>query len=144
VLRALELVEYRCLPVHQPGCLAAPLGVSPQLEQSSLEVLERSGQIRFDGRRYEPTRIQAVDTRADPARARELRAGWAAVGVERLRAGAPGVLSYSLGTVSREALQRLEALQRAYYRDMVSVIAESEPAECVVLYSAQLLELRGS
>lgn len=144
VLRALELVEYRALTVHEPGWIAARLGISPELEQASLGVLERSGQVRFDGSHYHPTKIQSVDTRADPARARELRAGWAAVGVERLRAGAPGVLSYNLGTVSREALQRLEALQRAYYRDMVSIIAESEPAECVVLCSAQLLELRGS
>jgi len=144
VLRALELVEYRSLPVHEAGWVAARLGISAELEHASLGVLERSGQVRFDGSHYQPTKIQSVDTRADPARARELRAGWASVGVGRLKAGAAGVLSYNLGTVSREALKRLEALQRAYYRDMVSIIAESEPAECVVLYSAQLLELRGS
>jgi hypothetical protein len=52
------------------------------------------------------------------------------------------VLSYNLSAVSRADLQRLEQLQRAYYREMVSIIAESAPAECVVLYAAQLLELR--
>ncbi|MEY4549148.1 MAG: hypothetical protein RL685_5343 [Pseudomonadota bacterium] len=142
VLRALELEEYLQLPVHQPGWLARRLGITPELEQSSLEVLGRSGQVQLSGGRYAPTRVQTVDTRADPERARELRAGWATVGVERLRAGASGVLSYNLGTVSRADLQRLEQLQRAHYRKLVNVIAESSPGECVVLYAAQLLELR--
>jgi hypothetical protein len=44
--------------------------------------------------------------------------------------------------VSRAGMQRLETLQRAYYREMVNIIAESAPAECVVLYAAELLELR--
>ena len=64
------------------------------------------------------------------------------MGVERLRAGAAGLLSYNLSTVSRADLQRLEQLQRAHYRQLVHLIAESSPGECVVLYAAQLLELR--
>lgn len=143
VLRALELDDYRALGAHEPGWIARRLGISPELERASLEVLERAGQVQRAGSHYAPTHIQSVDTRADPERARELRAGWAAVGVERLRAGAPGLLSYNLSTVSRADLMRLERLQRAYYREMVNIIAESGPAECVVLYAAQLLELRG-
>jgi hypothetical protein len=46
--------------------------------------------------------------------------------------------------VSRVDLQRLEQLQRSYYRELVNIVAESRAAECVVLYSAQLLELRGA
>jgi transcriptional regulator with XRE-family HTH domain len=141
VLRALELEAYRERPRHEPGWIARRLGIDLAVERSSLAVLERSGQIHFDGRRYEPTEIQSVDTRADPARARALRATWAAVGVERLRAGEPGLLSYNLGMVSRADLERLEQLQRAHYRKLVNVIAESTPGECVVLYAAQLLEL---
>lgn len=142
VLRTLELEEYQRLPAPAPGWIARRLGIPLELEQSSLQVLERSGQAQLREGRYTPTRVLTVDTRADPERARELRAGWAAVGVERLRAGAPGVLSYNLGTVSRADLQRLEQLQRAHYRKLVNVIAESAPGECVVLYAAQLLELR--
>jgi len=141
VLRALELDAYSALPEHESGWLARRLGMTEELEHSCLEILERSGQIRFSGSHYLPVQIQAVDTRADPLRARELRAGWASVGVQRLRAGAPGVLSYNLSTVSRADLERLERLQRAYYREMVNIIAESAPSECVVLYAAQLLEL---
>jgi hypothetical protein len=141
VLRALELLDYRALPAHQPGWLARRLGISEALEHQSLGVLERSGQVRFAGGRYEPTQIQSVDTRADPERARELRARWATAGIERLRAGAEGLLSYNLSTVSRADLARLEQLQRAHYRRLVNIIAESQPGECVVLYSAQLLEL---
>jgi hypothetical protein len=144
VLRALELTDYRALPRHVCGWLAERLGIEPALEHTSLEVLERSGQIRFTGHHYELTRVQAVDTRADAERARELRARWASVGVDRLRAGALGLLSYNLGTVSRADLGRIEQLQRAHYRKLVNLIAESAPGDCVVLYSAQLLELRGA
>jgi hypothetical protein len=143
VLRVLELDEYRALPRHEPGWIARRLGIAEKLELSSLEVLKRSGQIQRTALRYEPTGLRSVDTRADPERARELRARWASVGVERLRAGAEGVLSYNLGMVSRADLKQLEQLQRAHYRKLVNVIAESSPGECVVLYSAQLLELRG-
>jgi transcriptional regulator with XRE-family HTH domain len=142
VLRALELEEYRRLPAHQPGWIARRLGIGIELEQSSLQVLERSGQVQLCAGRYTLARVQTVDTRADPERARELRAGWAAVGVQRLRAGAPGMLSYNLSTVSRADLQKLEQLQRAHYRQLVNLIAESSPGECVVLYAAQLLELK--
>lgn len=144
VLRALELEEYRALDAHQPGWIAERLGIAEELERASLEVLERSAQVRFSDGHYTPTRVQSVDTRTDPERARELRAGWATVGIERLRAGAPGLLSYNLSMVSRADLQRLEQLQRGYYRELVNIIAESGPAECVVLYAAQLLELRGA
>jgi transcriptional regulator with XRE-family HTH domain len=143
VLRAVELEDYRALAKHQPGWLARRLGISEALERQSLDVLERSGQVRRAGGLYEPTQIQSVDTRADPERARELRARWASTGVERLRDGAAGLLAYNLSTVSRADLARLEQLQRAHYRRLVNVIAESQPGECVVLYSAQLLELCG-
>ncbi len=138
VLRALELDEYQESRRHEPGWLARRLGISEALERASLDVLERSGQISLADGRYVPTEIQAIDTRADPERARELRARWASVGVERLRAGAEGLLSYNLGMVSRADMKRLEGLQRAHYRQLVNIIAESSPGECVVLYSAQL------
>jgi hypothetical protein len=144
VLRALELDEYRALPAHQPGWIARRLGISEALEQSSLDVLLRSGQVQPSGGRYQPTQIQSVDTRSDPERARALRASWASVGVERLRAGERGLLSYNLGMVSRSDLERIEQLQRAHYKKIVNIIAESAPGECVVLYSAQLLELKGA
>jgi Domain of unknown function (DUF4423) len=143
VLRALELADYSALPEHEPGWVARRLGITEELERASLEVLERSGQIRLSGNHYAPTSVRVIDTRADPRRALDLRATWATVGIERLRAGAVGVLSYNLSSVSRSDLERLEQLQRAHYRELVNVIAESEPGECVVLYAAQLLELRG-
>jgi transcriptional regulator with XRE-family HTH domain len=141
VLRALELDDYLALAQHEPGWLAQRLGIGAELELASLEVLERSGQIRWQGNHYVPVQIQVVDTRADPRRARELRAGWAAVGVDRLRAGAPGLLSYNLSSVSRADLERIERLQRAHYREIVNIVAESAPSECVVLYAVQLLAL---
>ena len=56
-------------------------------------------------------------------------------------AGAPGLLSYNLSSVSRADLERIERLQRAHYREIVNIVAESAPSECVVLYAVQLLAL---
>jgi transcriptional regulator with XRE-family HTH domain len=54
VLRALELDEYRALPAHQPGWIARRLGIAEALEQSSLDVLLRSGQVQLQAGRFEP------------------------------------------------------------------------------------------
>ena len=56
---------------------------------------------------------------------------------------APAFWKSVMSTISRADYERIEQLQRAHYRKLVNIIAESEPGECVVLYAAQLLELRG-
>jgi hypothetical protein len=141
ILRALELDAYRTLECHQPGWLARRLGIDEGLERACLTVLEQTRQIAWANDHYVPTNSLVVDTRQDPKRALELRAGWARVGLERLRGGAAGLLAYNLSSISRVDLARIERLQRAHHRELVNIIAESSPAECVVLYSAQLLEL---
>jgi transcriptional regulator with XRE-family HTH domain len=45
-LRGLELSDYRSLPTHQPGWLAARLQLSRRQEAESLSLLQRAGQIR--------------------------------------------------------------------------------------------------
>jgi hypothetical protein len=143
VLRALELEPYRALERHRAGWIAARLGIEPALEQSSVELLVRAGQVRWTGTHYAPASSGLVDTRADAERARGLRAWWTEVNLLRLRQGAPGVFAYNLSAVSRRDLERIEALQRAHYREIVRIVSESSPAECVLLYTAQLAELTG-
>lgn len=141
ILRGLELDEYRALSHHEPGWLAARLGISPSMETQSFESLERSGQVHWTGTHFRPVKTGLVDTRTDPERARQLRAWWAKVAIERLQGGTPGLLAYNLSVISQADFKRIEQLQRAHYRQMVSIIAESLPGECVVLYGAQLVDL---
>jgi hypothetical protein len=139
VLRALELRDYP--KTHRPAWVARRLGISVPEVEAGLAQLVRGGLVRRTRARYRPTRVHLVDTRADPVRARALKAHWARAAVDRLEAGVEGAFGYSLFAVSRRDLQRLRDLQLQYVRAMQTVIAESKAPECVGLYCSQLLDL---
>lgn len=141
LLRALELDAYRRLPRHDPSWLGARVGASESIVNETLDALEHVGQVRRGRTHFAETAPDTVDTRVDPERARRLKAWWARLGLERLAEGAPGLFSFNLSAVSRADLERLQQIQRRAYREMSQVIAESKPAECVVLHSAMLLAL---
>ena len=46
-------------------------------------------------------------------------------------------------SILKQVDRKLNPESYEMYRKLVNIIAESEPGECVVLYAAQLLELRG-
>ena len=143
-LRALELEGYRELPVHEPGWLSRQLGLPREEEARSLELLERSGQIVLCEGRYCPTQITAVDTRRDAAAARRLRQFFSLAAAERVQGmtqDGTGAAAYNLFGVSHADLARLRELQRAYFREMRAIIADSEPVEAIVLANMQLVEL---
>jgi hypothetical protein len=106
-----------------------------------LELLLKSGQVKKRRGRFIVEQSITVDTRADPKRARALKAFWAKLAVDRLASGADGLYSYNLFSVSRRDLERLRELHRAYFRALRAIIATSRPAECVALASINLLEL---
>jgi len=146
ILRALELEDYQKLPEHRPGWLAARLGLEAAEEERCLALLERAWQIALENGRYVPTRVTAVDTRRDVQAARRLRQFFSLVAAERLRdAPEDSVASaYNLFGVSRSDLVRLRELQRAYFREMRSIVAGSDPVEVVALANIQLIELSTS
>jgi DNA-binding phage protein len=141
VLRVLELVDYRKLPRHRPGWIAARLGISRQEEERCLQALATARQIKPGGGRWVLDQTQTIDTRADPARGRRLKAEWLKVALHRLEQGATGAFSYNLMAVSRHDLQRLREMHIAYFRNMQALVADSEPSECVVLFNADLFSL---
>jgi len=141
VLRALELDGYRSRRAHEPGWIAQRVGISREEEQRCLELLERAGQVELCDDRWQLVDTLSVDTRRDPERARELKVWWAQVGVEQLRTGKDGQFSYNLFAVSRADLEALRELSRAYYREVRTIVARSQPAETVALLNLQLFEL---
>jgi hypothetical protein len=141
VLRALSLDAYLKSERHSDAWVAERIGSSPSEVRHCLDVLARTEQVSYDGTHYREHSPDRVDTRADPQRARELKAWWLQLGLERMRAGQDGLFAYNLFAISARDLKRLEDLQRRYYREMSRMIAESEPIECVVLYTAQLFRL---
>ena len=142
VLRALELDAYRQVSAGAASALLArQLGLTPAEVERGLHALSESGQIRRVRGKWQVERVIAVDTGAEPVRARALKHAWTQVAAERLGRGVPGHYGYSVFAISRKDLGALQELHLQYVRAMQSLIAESDPAECVALYCTQLVDL---
>ena len=141
VLRVLELESYRRAP-HRAGAIAAQLGISPEEEAKCLEALVTSGQLEWDGSHYRVSH-QLTDTRHHPEAGRSLKIWWTKQALERLERGQQGLFSYNLFSVSERDYERLRELHLAYFRELRSIVAQSEPAQRVVLAHLSLLPLTG-
>jgi transcriptional regulator with XRE-family HTH domain len=143
VLRALETSRY-VHGTHEPGAIAALLGIDGSVESECLDALAQAGQIRRRQGRWVPTRVLAVDTGNDPDRNRMLKAHWAEVGRDRLRrsaGAAAGLFSYNLFAVTEHDFKRLRALHLRYFEEMRAIIAESGAPERVAVVNMQLFPL---
>lgn len=143
VLRVLELQSYQGLRAHRPGFVAAQLGISLEEEQQCIEALATTGQLDWDGSRYRINEARLTDTRHNPEAGRALKIWWTERALERLKQDREGLFSYNLFTVSERDYQRLRELHLAYFRELRSIVAASEPADRVVLAHLQLLPLAG-
>jgi hypothetical protein len=126
VLRALELSDYARLERHVPGWVAQRIGIS--LEHES------EGKLHL-------REVMALDTRREPAAEKRVKRWWTELAVSRLAADSGGIFSYNVFAVSAEDLRKIEDLYRAYFRQVRSIIAQSQPSERVVLATLQLLSL---
>lgn len=142
VLRALELSSYSALPRHEPGWIAARIGITLEEEAQCLQRLAGSGQIVWRSERWHIENVMALDTRRDPDAARRLRAWWLRRGAARIEGGDRGLM-YNLLGVSSVDLERLRELQKAYLTEVRAIVARSEPVEHVVLAADLLLDLHG-
>ncbi|HXS18913.1 MAG TPA: DUF4423 domain-containing protein, partial [Polyangiaceae bacterium] len=141
VLRALELETYKNLPVHQPGWIARQLGLDLAIEQEALHLLGRTGQIELVAGKWHIVDTLTIDTRRDPGAAAQLKAWWFGIGKQRFEQGAPGVFSYNLFGVSHKDLTRIQELQRAHFREIRRIVAESQPVETVAVVNLQIFSL---
>ncbi|MGC4086496.1 MAG: DUF4423 domain-containing protein [Polyangiaceae bacterium] len=141
VLRALELTDYQKLEKHQRGWLARRIGISLEEEQRCLRLLSQTGQIRLRAGRWELRQVLAVDTRRDAKAELGAKIWWTEQALSRLGSGQAGIFSYNVFAVSAADFARINDLYRAYFRQVRSIIAQSEPSERVVLATLQLLQL---
>ena len=144
VLRALELEDYRRLPQHEPGFIAAKTGLSLEQEQECLRALARSGQIKRRRKLWRLARVLTVDTRENPVQDAGLKLHWATVAAERLGAhGVPpdGFFSYNLFAVAECELERIRRVHLEYYERLRSIVASSRHPTRVVLANLQLVPL---
>lgn len=139
VLRVLELESYRAQP-HRPGFIARELGISTEEEQRCVDALVNSGQLDWDGTRYR-VGAQLTDTRHYPEAGRLLKIWWAKQALARLERDEEGLFSYNLFAVSERDYERLRELLLAYFRELRSIVAASQPTERVVLAHLSLMPL---
>lgn len=142
IVRVLELDTYRALPAHKPGWIAAHLGISLEEEARCIQFLDETGQISWDGLRYQVDTL-LVDTSRTPGLGPRLKAHWSQVAAQRIQAGAPGQFSYNVFTVSRADFERIREAHLAYFRSMRAIVAASEPGEVVAVVNVQLFGLDG-
>jgi hypothetical protein len=141
VLRALELSDYARLERHVPGWVAQRIGISLEQESECLELLSRTGQVYENQGKLHLREVMALDTRREPAAEKRVKRWWTELAVSRLAADSGGIFSYNVFAVSAEDLRKIEDLYRAYFRQVRSIIAQSQPSERVVLATLQLLSL---
>jgi transcriptional regulator with XRE-family HTH domain len=144
VLRALELEQYRALARHEPGFIAAQLGISVEEERRCLQELSRAGQTRMRRGRWVLGRVLTVDTRPSEADNRRLKLHFADAAVERLRDGSapPSALfSFNLFAINAADFERIRRLHVEYYQRIRDLIAASSKPDRVVLMNLQLIPL---
>ncbi len=141
VLRALELDAYARLDEHDDAWVAGQLGIGVGEVSAAIVTLAGAGQLVRQGRRWELVHSGTTDTRRDAAAGRRLKAHWASVGVERLQAGADGLFSYNVFSVSSADHARLRELHSAYFRELRAIVAQSTPGQEVVVANVQLFGL---
>jgi hypothetical protein len=140
VLRALELQGPKTKN-KQVEFLAKMTGLSLEAVASELDFLVSTEQVQKVRTGYRACGDEVVDTGADPERARSLKLTWTRLALERLAAGAPGHVGYTLFSVSRSDLVKIRQLQLDYVRALSMIIFESSSSECVGLYTAMLMDL---
>lgn len=140
VLRVLELDQYRRLAQVPPGWIARQIGITEAEETRCLELLHQTKQIKNVNGKWELVEAFTLDTRKDPERAAQVRTWWGGVALERFSEGRRGMV-YNLFAVSEKDLQRLRELNTAYFTELRSIVAKSDPVEKVVLATVQLLDL---
>jgi transcriptional regulator with XRE-family HTH domain len=144
VFRALELGDYTSLPKHEHGFIAARIGISPELEEESLNALARAGQIQRRRGKWILQRVMAVDTHEDPEGNLRLKRHWARVGLERLeRAVLPtgSQYSYNLFAISDEGFEQIRQAHLQYFARLRAIVAECRHPTHLALVNVQLLAL---
>lgn len=144
VMRVLELSDYRALGKHEPGFIGRRVGISSELEALCIERLAAAGLIVKKQGLWVVVQVLTVDTRARPDAGRALKAHWAQVGLDRLAPLEPNkmdLFSYNLFAVSEADWHRIRERHIAYFQELRAIVAQSTPAERVVLVNLQLLRL---
>lgn len=122
--------------------LEASLGIGPEALRIAVGALLDAGlAARRDGALV-PLSTFTADARASAEDHRRLKKHWSEVAAARLDAPREGdLVSLNLATLSKADLERARQLQRAYFRELRSLVASSEPEQVAALFLMQTIVL---
>jgi transcriptional regulator with XRE-family HTH domain len=142
VPRFLELDQYAALPRHEPGWIAARLGVSLEEEERTLADLAAVGVVTWDGARYQIDRARSVDTsRTQLPAQRALRAYWTDRARQRIAEAGPGGFAYLVFSTDEATLAAIEELRLRFFRELRGLVAASSRCERVAVANVQLFPI---
>jgi len=144
ILRVLEL----CGEPVASERVARALAIDPGLAQRCLSRLQDAGLVEPRGdpgtgdAGYVVVGELTVDTGASPERIQHLKAHWTRVALERLAAPGPqDQFGYNVFTVSEPELEAIAAILRGAFREIRSLVANSEHSDAIGLINLQLVRL---
>jgi transcriptional regulator with XRE-family HTH domain len=144
VPRFLELEQYAALPRHEPGWIAARLGIALDDEERTLADLAAAGVTRWDGRRWQLDRQRSIDTtRYGREAARALVVHWAEEGHARLRDDRGGRFAYLVFSTDEATLTAIDELRLRFFREVRALVAASPRNERVAVFNLQLYPIDG-
>lgn len=141
VLRALELTDYARVTGSSETWLSKRLGIPREEVVRALALLCESGQVRRRGKRYLVKDTELIDTGVDRERRQGLRSFWTRVALERLEGGATGIHAFNLFSIAERDVPGVHALHAEFFEKLRALVARSNPAERVLIYSAQMLRI---
>lgn len=134
VLRAVELDDYRALPHHRNGWLAARLGLAGDEERRILEQLFQRGALTWDGAKYHSS-SGSTEVGTDPSVLLQVKRHWLTVAAQRIGQTDDSLFSYRIFTVSEQAWRRVLNLHTAYYRELCKLVKDDAGGDLVGVVS---------
>lgn len=141
VMRSLELTSYAELERHEPGWIAARLGIPAAEEERCLQALHAAGNIAMQDSHWVQRRVLSIDTSQDAELGLRLRRWWSEVGLERMGSGREGFFAHNLFTVSNKDADRIRKLFLECFRALRGIVAQSQPPEQLLVANVQLFPL---
>lgn len=136
ILRIIESKRYRELPEHSSPFISGALDLSLEVVQRCVDKLEAAGIVARRGDHYQRARALTVDARSIG----KLREHWARVAAERARApGSRDIFSYDVVSASRADVERIDALLRAAFLEIRTIVAHTTDDEVAALVNLQLV-----
>ena len=143
ILRLLESRTYKSFPRHVPGWLASSLGISLETETRCMDLLQAAGLLIESEGRLIVNSSGITDTSGGQQATLSLKRHWSQVAASRLTQPTleHDLFAYNVFSVSAADYVLIRNLLRGVFREIRSVVADSQPEDTVAVINLQAFRL---